>query len=117
MKQILLTVIGLMIALNALASNSFRGEDFDNMIKENQKAETELRTKLQKDAGIRFDDQPGKISREKLAVGNEGVEQIAVSTSDMVTKTELRNRRSAAINKRDDQTAAKRLAQEFKEAN
>ena len=115
MNQIFLTTLCLLLSSLSFASTSFHGEDFNSMIKENQKAESELRSKLQKEAGIRFDDQPGTLSREKLAIANEGVEQIVVPTSDI--KSPVRNRKSAAYSKVDEETSAKRLAQEFKEAN
>jgi hypothetical protein len=114
MKNILISTVCMMAASLAVASSNFRGDDFNNMIQENQKAESDLRNQLQKEAGIRFDDKPGTISRDKYAPKGE-VEQIVVSTTE--PKSNSRKHRASTYNKLDETTAAKRLSQEFKEAN
>ncbi len=113
MKHILVSLICLLSTSLALASMSFKGEEFNNMIKDNQKAESELRNKLQKDAGIRFDDKPGTLAKEQFARSNE-VEQIVVSTTDQTLHSQ---KSRSAYNKVNETTAAQRLSQEFKDAN
>lgn len=111
MRKMSLVLICLLATASASAATNFHGDDFNNMIKDSQKAESELRNQLQKEAGIRFDDKPGTISREKYLPSNEA-EQIVVSTTEPKS-----NPRKRSYNKLDDVTASKRLSQEFREAN
>ncbi len=112
MKKTMFGLICILSSSFAVASSSFKGEDFNAMIKDNQKAESELRNKLQKEAGIRFDDKPGTLDKDRF-VPNTETEQIVVSTTDH----SIVSKKARTYNKVDETTASQRLSQEFKDAN
>lgn len=93
-------------------AGTFSGTDFNQMIQENQQAEKDLRSQLQKEAGIDLDvdDKPGTIAREKIQAPKEA-EQIIVSSSQPIFK-EKKDKSSKLQHKAD----MKRISQELDEA-
>ena len=89
---------------------STKVDDFNQMIQENQKAEVQLRKDLQQKAGIRFDDQPGKIAKEKRAIPSES-EQVIVTSGQATWKPT-----PSPAKKAQDRAQMKRLSQELTEA-
>jgi hypothetical protein len=88
-------------------------DDFNQMIQENQKSEAQLRMDLQKEAGIRLNqDTPGKIAKENREIPSE-TEQVVVSSSDNFWK-EKKSGTSKSLDKAADM---KRLSQELDEAS
>ncbi len=108
MKFLNLTVAISMMGSLAFANN-FKVEDFNQMIQESQEAEADLRKNLQQGAGIRFDDRPGHISREKLEIPAE-VEQVVVNTEHPTWRPVEGPSRKAQ-----DRARMKRLSQELEE--
>lgn len=108
MKNLILTLGILIYGINSFADLST--DDFNSMIQENQKSETELRKKLQKDAGIDTKkEQYGKVDRMKLQISKEA-EQVAVS-GGAGWKTR-KDRASSELQKAE----MKRVADELKQA-
>ncbi|MEZ0392586.1 MAG: hypothetical protein ACAH59_10235 [Pseudobdellovibrionaceae bacterium] len=107
------TLLILVVSLGASLSygNAFKGEDFNQMIQDNQKAEADLRARLQKEAGIELNaDKPGSIAKEKIMAPTEA-EQIVVSSSQSLW-TEKKDRSAKKLYKAE----MKRLSQELDEA-
>ncbi len=107
----LVTIIGVLSSsLHSFAE--FSSADFNEMIQENQKSETELRKKLQKDAGI---DQRkveyGKIDRSKLQIPKES-EQVAVSGGTATSWKPRKDRAARELQKAE----MSRVAEELKQA-
>lgn len=104
-------ILTLTILISTQASFAeLAGDDFNQMIQENQKVEAELRNKLQKDAGITFNEKYGSVAKEKLPTPTEA-EQVAVSSSTPIWKTK-KDRAAKALQKAE----MKRLSQELNEA-
>lgn len=103
-------LLALTLASSLAFANNFKAEDFNQMIQENQKSEAELRKNLQKGAGIQFEDQPGRIAREKLEIPTEA-EQVVVSTH----LPDWKPIQNPAL-KAQDKARMKRLSQELDEA-
>lgn len=120
MKQWILTLSILLGTSLAMAGgartpqSSFKSDDFNQMIQENQKAEAQLRTHLQEKAGIRLDDKPGTVAREKIEAPREP-EQVVVNTNESIWNepTSKKDRSARARDKAD----MKRISQELREAS
>ncbi len=108
MKSLLLTIAVVLMAQVSFAD--IGGDDFNQMIQENQKSENELRQKLQKDAGIQFNDKIGKVDKSKIQVPTEAEQVVVSSSSPWKSKKD----RSAKALQRDEM---KRLSQELNEAD
>lgn len=114
MKAMILTFSMLLGASAAFAGPQQRvkTDDFNQMIQENQKSEAQLRMDLQKEAGIRLNqDTPGQIAKENREIPSEA-EQVAVSSSGNFWK-EKKSGSSKSLDKAD----MKRLSQELDEAS
>jgi hypothetical protein len=93
-----------------VAKAELKGDDFNQMIQENQKNEQQLRQKLQKDAGITFNEKVGHIDQSKIQAPTEA-EQVIVS-SNPVWKANKKDRSARTLQKAE----MKRLSQELEEA-
>ena len=105
MKQMVVTMMLILSAVSSFAG-TFKADDFNQMIQENQKAEIELRTHLQKEAGIQLNDKPGTVAREKLKISAEA-EQIVAKTSSSIWK----DKKKDLSEKKLEKAEMKRLSQ------
>ncbi len=105
-----IVTLALVVSAAQVSMADVSADDFNQMIQENQKSEVELRNKLQKEAGITFNDKIGKIAKDKIQAPTEP-EQVIVSTSGSPWKAK-KDRSARALQKAD----MKRLSQELNEA-
>lgn len=109
MKKLMYIATLILYSLTSFAELS--SDDFNAMIQENQKSETELRKKLQKNAGINLHkDNIGKIDRSKLPRPTQ-VEEVAVSGDNPAWKA-----RKDKTSKELQRANMKRVAEELKQA-
>ena len=103
-------ILSLAIVIAAQTAMGLGADDFNQMIQENQKAESELRHHLQKEAGIQLNDQYGKIAKDKMVVPQEA-EQVVVSSGNLWNET-APSKQARKLEKKE----MKRLSQELKDA-
>jgi hypothetical protein len=101
-----------MMIVGYQAAAQLTTDDFNQMIQENQRAEVDLRKKLQKEAGIELrKDQYGKVDSRKLDRPRVA-EQVAVAGEN----PSLPQRKDSSA-KDLHKAAMKRVAEEIKEAD
>lgn len=109
MKQWTLAILFLFGTSLAMA-RTFQADDFNQMMKENQKIEQDLRNQLQKEAGISLNDRPGHVAKEKITAPAE-VEPVVVNSSrPFWSETRVK------VDKAIDKEEMKRISQEMDEA-
>jgi len=106
-----IATLALVLAASQVSLADIAADDFNQMIQENQKSETELRNKLQKEAGITFNGKAGQISKENLDVQMEA-EQVVVSSGNNQAWKSKKDRSAKILQKAE----MKRLSQELNEA-
>lgn len=116
MKQWILTFIllgtSLAMAEDRAPANTFKSEDFNQMIQESQKSEAQLRNQLQEKAGIRLENEkPGTLAREKFQAPQEPEQVVVSSSTPLWVEKKARNGRAQ------DKADMKRISQELQEAS
>lgn len=111
MKKQWILIIAISLGTSLAMAGTFQADDFNEMIRENQKLEKDLRKQLQKEAGIVLDsDRPGTVAKEKIQAP-AAAQEIVVSSS-----TNLWKEKKDKSDKLQHKADMKRISQELDEA-